>query len=318
MSVRTETDALNKSALSMAAAGAAVGLGFFDGLHMGHMSLIGNLIRIANDEKVCPLLYTFSEHPQNMLNKAKKLSLLTDNEQKRMLIMRTGVKGVYFDDFGPALSEMAPEEFAQSILLKKLRARCVVAGYNFRFGRNRAGDSNTLLKLGTDYKFKVRIIEPYLVDGTSVSSSVIRRCIESGDMQTASHFLGRLFSLRGTVSEGRRIGRQIGASTANIILDNRVIVPKEGAYISSTRIGYRLYKGLTNIGRNPTLGLLDSPVAETHILDFDENIYGREIEVFIHKRIRDELKFLGIDHLKARIQEDIVIARDYFGNGLRL
>jgi riboflavin kinase/FMN adenylyltransferase len=167
--------------------------------------------------------------------------------------------------------------------------------------------------LGREYGFGVSVIAPYLVDGYTVSSTLIRKHIMDGEVQAASHLLGRLFSLRGVVSDGARIGREIGIPTANIVPTGDLIMPKQGVYASSTRIGDRIYRSITNIGNNPTIGVLNSNRAETYIFDFDKEIYGREIEVFMHTKIRDEMKFNGIGKLRDGIRKDILEVRGFFG-----
>ena len=294
-------------------AGAAIGLGNFDGLHLGHMSLIHSLTKIAKSKRVAALLYTFYEHPHNVLNNTRNVRLLTDCIQKCRIVEKTGVDSILFDRFDIAFSKMTPEEFVRDVLVKKLAAKYVVSGYNYRFGRNGAGTSETLKALSAEYGLKAFVIEPYTVNGVAASSSLIRGFVEAGDMKAASHLLGRLFSLRGEVVKGRQIGRKMGLPTANFAPDGNMAIPKPGAYVSSVKLqDGSIRRGVTSIGTNPTVGLLNSFVAETHIFDFHEVIYGQEIEVFLHRKIRDELKFRRIEELKSRIQEDILETKGFF------
>ena len=292
-------------------AGAVVGLGNFDGLHLGHMSLIYSLLRVAQEKKTASLLYTFREHPSFVLN-AQKVRLLTDNVQKLRIVENTGIDSVYFDEFDLAYSKMTPEEFIREILIGKLSVRYVIAGYDFRFGCGASGTSGDLKDLGKKFGLDVGVIDPYLVNGEVVSSTLIRKRIETGDVESASYLLGRLYSLRGEVVAGNKIGREIGIPTANIKPGANVVIPGKGVYITSVRAGDLLYRGLTNIGNSPTFGVTDAFTIETHILGFSGDLYGKEIEVFMHKKLRDEIAFLGREQLKSEILEDITKAVDFF------
>ena len=303
---------LDRSASPVTPAGAAVGLGTFDGLHLGHMSLINSLIRIANREKLVSLLYTFRQHPQSVLENSSKTGLLTDDVQKRRLIGKTGIDDVVFEEFDLEYANMTPEKFVSDIQIGKLGAGCVAAGYNYRFGRNGSGTAETLKVLGAEHGLKVHIIDPYMVNGESVSSTLIRRYVEAGEVEAASRLLGRLFSLRGVVIEGMRIGRSMNIPTANIIPDKSIVIPKAGVYATSTKVGGRIFRSVTNIGDNPTVGVLESFRAETHIIGFEEDIYGQEIEVYMHIKLRGEEKFDGLGGLKNSILNDISKAAVYF------
>ena len=290
-----------------------IGLGNFDGFHLGHVFLVSYLIRIAKSLKTSSLLYTFDAHPQNVINDNRRIKLLTDNYQKCRIAERMGIDRLFFDKFDIAFSKMTPEEFVQDILIKKLMAKCVVSGFNYRFGRNGAGTSETLKTLAAKYGLKVFVIEPYMVDGVIVSSTLIRKYVSEGYVREASYLLGRLFSIRGKVVNGLRIGRGIGIPTANVIPDSDMLIPKEGVYVSSvkTQDGC-VSRGVTSIGNNPTIGVNKQIIVETHIFNCNLDLYGQEIEVFFHTRIRDEFKFDTIKKLKTRIQNDISEAKDYF------
>ncbi|MDR3121470.1 MAG: riboflavin biosynthesis protein RibF [Clostridiales bacterium] len=291
---------------------AAVGLGNFDGLHLGHISLIYALTRRAAEAGLPALIYTFASHPQNVLAGSGAVRLLTDNAKKRALVAQTAVDGLYFEHFDRDYADMPPEVFARRVLAGKLNARLVAVGGNYRFGRQNAGTVGDLKRFGQKYGFAVAEISPYEVGGTAVSSSRIRDLLDAGRVEEAPALLGRLFSVRGTVHAGLRLGRTIGFPTANMLPEAGRMVPGAGVYITSTHVGGALCRGLTSVGSNPTVGVRSDDITETFLLDFSDEIYGETIEVFFHKRIRGIRKFPDLNALKAQIGLDADAARHYF------
>ncbi|MDR1438493.1 MAG: bifunctional riboflavin kinase/FAD synthetase [Clostridiales bacterium] len=290
----------------------AVALGNFDGLHLGHMALVSALSAKAAENGLASLAYTFGEHPQNVLSAGRRVSLLMNNEQKCDILRGTAIDGVYFERFDLDYARIEPEEFARRVLVGKLRARLVAAGFNYRFGRENHGTAESLEEYGAKHGFGVLIVKPYRVGGQCASSSLIREMVAAGDVQGAARFLGRLFSVRGVVREGFRIGRTIGVPTANIGYGADVLAPGQGVYATACKVGGRLYRGLTSIGKNPTAGPRDGIAMETFLFGFRGDIYGAEAEVYFYKKIRDIHKFSDMGALKSQIERDIGTADGYF------
>lgn len=290
-----------------------VGLGNFDGLHVGHMALINTLIDQSGFYGLNSVLYTFTKHPENIIRKKLFTPLLTTEGKKIELLGRTQLGCLFFDEFDESFSRMSPETFVSTILVGKLKAKLAVAGFDYRFGYRGQGDVGLLKKLGDKYGFKVVIIPPIKIDNEIVSSTLIREFVARGDMDRVFKFLGRHHSITGEVSSGRKIGSKIGFPTANIHPEDYLIMPHSGVYITKTLLGGILYPSVTNIGNNPTFGNQDRVSIETHILDFEKDIFRTKIEVFFISKIRNERKFKGTEELAEQIRNDISAARRYFG-----
>ncbi len=290
----------------------AVGLGTFDGLHVGHMVLINILINQAKMEGCPSVVYTFTEHPENVFRKDSFTPLLTTVSQKINLLAQTDLDYLYFEEFDKTFSMMPPETFVKEVLVDKLSVKLAVAGFDYTFGYRREGNVDLLKELGVKYGFKVIVIPPIKLNGEVVSSTLLRDAVSRGDMEKALIFLGRNYSITGQVTIGKRLGSTLGFPTANVWIDRCLILPRNGVYITRTLCEGKLYPSITNIGQNPTLDGLDRPCMETHLLDFDDNIYGKDIEVFFIKRMRDEIKFSSKEELAAQVHRDILSARNYF------
>lgn len=290
----------------------AVGLGNFDGLHVGHMALVNTLISEARLDGLESMIYTFTKHPENILRKKLYTPLLTTVGKKIQLLNETSLNYIFFDEFDESYSRMKPESFVREVLLEKLGAKLVVAGFNFRFGYMGQGDENLLKELGKKYNFKVVIIPPIKIDNEIVSSTLIRGCVAKGDMESVFRLLGRHYSITGEVLDGKRIGRRIGYPTANLQPEEYLIMPHTGVYTTKTLYNGEFYNSVTNIGLNPTFGDVTRISAETHILNFDRDIYRSSIEVFFLKKMRNEKKFRSGKELADQIHRDIKAANEYF------
>lgn len=289
-----------------------VGLGNFDGLHIGHMALINILISECALNDLHSIVYTFIKHPQNMLRKALIDPLITTNDQKIRLLERTALDFLFYETFDEAYSRLSPDEFINNILLDKLKARLVVVGFNYRFGYMGKGDVEYLKKCGEKLGFRVIVVPPVKVKTEIVSSTLIRNYIKKGRMERVFQLLGRHFSLYGTVVCGRRVGRTLGFPTANIMALPTMVVPANGVYITKTKFEDKWINSITNVGVAPTLKEDSVFSIETHLLDYNEDIYGKNIEVcFIHK-LRGEKKFESIEALKKQVQSDIKKAKAYW------
>lgn len=289
-----------------------VGLGNFDGLHVGHMALVNTVIRESKLNSLSSMIYTFTKHPENILRKKLFTPLLTTVNKKIELLGETALDYLYFDEFDENFSRMKPEAFVKDILVGRLNAKLAVAGLDYRFGYRGQGDVNTLRELGKSYNLKVIVIPQIKIDNDIVSSTLIRQSIAKADMDKVFKLLGRHYSITAKVRSGRRIGSTIGFPTANIHPEEYLILPSHGVYITKTLIDGILYNSVTNIGINPTFEGLEKVSVETHILDFDGDLYGKVIEVFFISKIRGEKKFKDKEALIAQIKSDVEAAREYF------
>lgn len=291
-----------------------VGLGNFDGLHIGHMALINTVISEAKLNDLNSVIYTFTKHPENILRKKLFTPLMTTVKQKTELLSQTALNYIYFDEFDEEYSRMRPEDFVKNILVDRLKIKLAVAGFNYKFGYKGSGDINLLKELGNKYNYKVIIIPPIKIDDEIVSSTLIRHDIRKGNMQKVFKLLGRHYSITANVVNGRKIGNTLGFPTANIHAEDYLILPSNGVYITRTKVRNKIYNSITNIGMNPTFEGLEKVSIETHILEFDDYIYEEKIEVFFLARMRGEKKFSDKIELIEQIKIDVVSATDYFKN----
>ena len=290
----------------------AVGLGNFDGLHVGHMALVNTLISEAKINGLESMIYTFTKHPENILRKKLFTPLLTTVNKRIQLLSDTALHYLYFDEFDESYSRMKPECFVREVLLDKLGAGLVVTGFNYRFGYMGQGDVNLLKELGKKCNFKVIVIPPIKIENEVASSTLIRGYVAKGDMEGVFKLLGRHYSISGEVLSGKRIGRRIGFPTANLYPEEYLIMPHTGVYITKTLLNGQFYNSVTNIGHNPTFGDMSRISAETHILNFNKDIYKCNIEVIFLTKLRNEKKFKNGDELAEQIHRDVQAAKDYF------
>ena len=290
-----------------------VGLGNFDGLHVGHMVLLRTLIGESRLEGLSSMVYTFTKHPENILRSKLFTPLLTTVTKKTELLSDTHLDYLFFDEFDENLSRMKPEAFVREILVNRLNIRLAVAGFHYRFGYRGQGDAELLQELGKKYGFKVIILPPIKIDTEVVSSTSIRNCVTRGDMRKAFILLGRHYSITGRVGSGRKIGSKLGFPTANLTPENYLVMPSKGVYVTKTLLDGKVYGSVTNVGNNPTFNDLDITTIETHILDFNSDIYDRNIEVFFLAKIRDEVKYGSKEELTAQVGRDISFAKEFLG-----
>lgn len=285
--------------------GTVVALGNFDGLHVAHMTIIRSGIAYA---KKCGLksgVLLFDVNTNDVT--AGGVELITPVEAKIELLGREEPDFVFMREFDREFMQMPPEKFAE-YLKKTLRVKAVCCGYDFSFGYRAAGNVDTLRELGQKYGFEVLVTDVIKIDDTVVSSTYIRDLIRAGDMETAELFLGRRFCVEGKVSAGFKNGRKMGIPTANIDFDSRMALPKEGVYAGITYVRGMRLKCVINVGRNLTFDAKKVTI-ESHILDFDEDIYGEYIRVSFAKRLRGVIKFDSMDMLTEQINSDIKTAR---------
>lgn len=273
----------------------AVALGKFEGLHKGHMLLIDKIVDLAEKEQLTAVVFTINIKSDNVIN-------LPD---ERFAILEAEKVDVNLEcEFSEEFAAMSPEEFVKEILVEKLHASYVVVGSDFRFGCRRQGNVDILRGFGKKYGFSVIAFDKLSIDDRIVSSSLIRELIEAGQMEEVSEYMGRPYSVTGEVCCGKKLGRTIGFPTVNIIPDSNKLLPPMGVYETEVVIDGTIYKGVTNVGNNPTVESTDRVIVETNILDYDGNLYGKVLTVSFRKFIRAEKKFDSIKELKNQIKAD--------------
>ncbi len=287
-----------------------VALGNFDGIHLGHQAIIKKAVNDARGEGLKSAVFTFSNHPRNLLKKEKVVKGILYTEDKLSIIEKLGVDYVFNISFTEKIMNMEPVDFIHDLLLDKLKAREVMCGFNYRFGRMAQGDVNLLIKEGMENNFGVHITQPFRVDGRIVSSSLIREEIKAGNFIECEKLLGRTYAVKGEVVIGNKIGRTIGFPTCNINIDESMASPPNGVYITRCIYDGVTYPSITNVGTKPTIGEYARNI-ETHIFKFDKQLYGSEIKVEFIEKMRDELKFDSLEELKKQIDIDYEEALAY-------
>lgn len=296
-----------------------VGLGNFDGVHIGHSELMRVLKEACDQRGIPAMVYTFANHPNHILGKTAETPLIITNEQKSTLVEAQGIDELYFEHFDKAYASMEPETFVEQILVKKLHAEVVVVGHNYSFGSFGKGDAHLLKELGKVYGFDV-IAVPHVMRNLTVSeehvvvsSTVLRRLIREGRMEEYASLTGRYYSIPGHVVEGRHVGRSLGYPTANILPKEGFALPNFGVYATVTVRNGEPYQSVTNIGNNPTFAGIDHVTVETYLLDFEGPLYGAAIEVYFLSRMRGECKFESVEALQNQLRKDVA-SREAFGN----
>jgi riboflavin kinase / FMN adenylyltransferase len=289
-----------------------VSVGNFDGVHRAHAHVLLEIVSRARSGGAKAVAVTFEPHPARILRPESALKLLTPTPEKLRLLEGTGIDAVLLLPFGRDLSLMTPRQFAECILKQKLSAREVHEGYNFRFGHKAAGDVTMLTEFGREMGFEVKVYPEMSVRRESVSSSQIRRLLTEGRVSRARHLLTRPFCILGTPGRGRGYGSKYTVPTINLARYEE-LVPKDGVYITWTRVGKERFDSVTNVGNRPTFGA-ELFAIETHLLNFHpiELTPETEVEICFLDRLRDEIKFPSVDALREQIARDVKKARRYF------
>jgi riboflavin kinase/FMN adenylyltransferase len=285
-------------------------IGNFDGVHQGHQDLLNRVRKATSKALQKMIVMTFVPHPIKIIRGASSF-LLNTYIERRSLLERYGADYLVEIHFSRDFSTQSPENFLNEYILSIKDLQTLYLGYDFAFGSNKAGDHEFV----TNYckgKCEVEIQPEFKLDNENVSSSTIRKLLLDGDVLKANNILGREHFISGRVVKGAGRGRQIGVPTANIEFDSDLLVPKRGVYITRTQYKDQLYFSVTNIGKNPTFKSDESVSVETHLLDFDNDIYGDEISVQFIERIRDEKKFESVNELIAQIKDDVETSRKHF------
>ncbi len=287
-------------------------VGNFDGVHRAHAHVLAEIVQRARRTGAKAVAVTFEPHPARILRPDSGLKLLTPVPEKLRLLEATGIDAVLMLPFGRDLSLMTPRQFAERILKKKLHAREVHEGYNFRFGHKAVGDVALLTQFGQEMGFEVNVYPERKLRGEPVSSSHIRRLVGEGRVSRARHLLARPFCILGVPGRGRGYGSKYTVPTINLARYEELI-PKDGVYITCTRVGDERFDSVTNVGNRPTFGA-DSFAIETHLLNFHpiELTPESEVEICFLDRLRDEIKFPSVEVLREQIARDVKKARRYF------
>jgi len=289
----------------------AITLGTFDGLHIGHVKIIKQLVKDAKERNLKSVVYTFKNHPLSLNHSIETPSTIFKLDYKKEILEKLGVDILIFLTFDDDQKNIEPNYFIEEILVKKLRMKHLVVGYDYHFGKKAKGNTELLIKSSRKYHYSYDIVDPIKKDYVRVSSTLIRKLLANGKIKDANYYLGRPYSLEGKVIDGEKIGRKIGYPTANLELDNNFAILKPGVYITKTLLDGEFYYSVTNVGFNPTLKQSEFSV-ETYILDFDQSIYGKHIRVDFYKKIRDELKFKDVEELKEYIRWDVYNTKKFF------
>ena len=288
----------------------ALSLGMFDGVHLGHQSIISELNRIAAEKDFESAVLTFWPHPRLVFNPNEDLKLLNTLEEKTTLLENFGIENLFLKNFDEEFRNLTGEEFVKQVLVEKLNVKHLIVGHDHVFGKNRSGDFQLLEKLAPELGFEVEQMEAVNIYNNNISSTKVRNALLEGNIKDANLMLGYSYSLTGTVVHGKKIGRTIGYPTANIEVDSLKLLPKKGAYIVEVLFEGKVYRGMLSIGTNPTVNG-EKLTTEVYILDFNEDIYGKEITVKFRDFLHEEFKFEGLEKLIERLDEDKRLTEEF-------
>lgn len=287
---------------------ACVTIGNFDGVHLGHQQLFAEVVNRARSNNGCSVVVTFNPHPLRVL-RPHGIKLISTVEQKIEWIDRAGIDYLIIIPFDHSFAATTAEEFVQDILVDTIGMKELVVGYDYAFGKGRSGDTRFLREQGKKKNFPVTVVDAFYRNDMLLSSTQIRNLVAEGRMMDSRKLLGRPYQIRGTVQVGKkRGGSEIGFPTANLKVNEEDLVPRIGVYAVQVISEGKCYGGVLNIGYNPTFGEKQL-VAETHIFDFNRDIYGRPIRINLLKYLRKERKFHGVPDLAKQIAEDVVAAK---------
>ncbi|MBS1743590.1 MAG: bifunctional riboflavin kinase/FAD synthetase [Bacteroidetes bacterium] len=286
---------------------AVITIGTFDGVHVGHMQIIRQLKEEAAKVNGTPVVITFYPHPKQVVALQKKpIFILNSPEEKYELMHRAGIEHIVVVPFDEAFASQPALSYIKDFLVEKFHPHTVIIGYDHRFGKNREGDYQLLEQEATKYGFRVKEIPEKILQDITISSTRIREALLSGNIDTANEFLGYQYFFTGLVVEGNKLGRTIGYPTANLeIKDNEKLVPGNGVYAVDVEVENFAgrFKGMMNIGTRPTVDG-SKRVIEVNIFEFDNEIYGSNVKVYLKRRLRGEVKFNGINELKQQLGKD--------------
>lgn len=294
--------------------GSVVTIGTFDGVHLGHRSILTRLVETAKNDDLDSVLLTFFPHPRMVLQKDSGLKLINSISEKKKLLETIGIDHFVVQPFTKEFSRLTALEYVRDLLVNQLNAKKIIIGYDHRFGRNRTANIENLREYGITYGFEVEEIDARELDEVAISSTKIRKSLEAGDITTANEYLGYSFMLNGTVERGKGIGKTLEYPTANLKIDEPYkLIPKKGVYLVKAVINGNVIYGLTSIGTNPTVGGTEKTI-ETYFLDFSEDLYNQQLCLKFITRIREEESFESVAELKEAIRGDEAFARDFLAD----
>ena len=288
----------------------ACALGNFDGIHKGHQKLIKRCIELAKANGLKSAVFTFSEHPINVMSGHIMVKNILKDEDKMRILSDMGVDYVFSFPFSDDIRTLSPRDYAEKLLKGVLNIRYAICGFNHSFGFKAAGKNNDLIAFGKEFGFETEVIPPVEVDGIIVSSTLIRACIEKGEMKLYKEYTGRPYIIYGTIIQGEHNGRKMGFPTVNLKLDISMALPANGVYTTYSYIDDIKYKSVTNVGNKPTVGDF-AKNAETHIFEFQEDVYGKPLKVEFIRMQRPEFKFENMETLANQIEKDCKEAKEY-------
>ncbi|MBS1644541.1 MAG: bifunctional riboflavin kinase/FAD synthetase [Bacteroidetes bacterium] len=292
-----------------------VTIGTFDGVHLGHRTILKEVINKAKEIGRESMVLTFDPHPRSIIQPNAPTKIITPLEQKLQLILNAGIDHIVVAPFSRAFSQLSAEEYVTKFLVKEFHPAAVVIGYDHRFGHDRKGDIELLKAQGRAFNFVVDEIPAHMISDAAISSTKIREALTHGDIATANQMLDRPYSLSGIVVKGEQLGRKLGYPTANLHPHSSLqLIPAIGIYAAQVRVGSRLYNSAMSIGVRPTVAEHGALSIEAHLLDFSDDLYGMDIELLFHAYIRAEEKFNSLDALKAAIATDEQITRSMLKN----
>lgn len=284
-------------------------IGTFDGVHVGHQKIINQLVSIAKKEQLQALVMTFFPHPRMVVQEDTSIKLINTIDEKADLMQNLGVDHLVVKAFTKDFSRLTALEYVRDVLVNKLHIKHIIVGYDHHFGRNRTANIKDLREYGSFYGFKVTEITAHEVGDVAVSSTKIRKALGNGEIKIANQFLGYNFMLSGKVVKGRGLGKTIQFPTANLQIDNAYkLIPKKGVYLVKAILDNQLVYGMMNIGTNPTVSSSNELSIEVFFFNFDKSLYGLHLTVQLIDRIREELKFSGLDALKVQLESDSQVA----------
>jgi len=285
-------------------------IGNYDGVHVGHRTIIEIVKGKAREISGTPMLMTFHPHPLHVLRPDKELPSITPIKEKKRLIEEAGIEVLLIIPFTREFSQVTPEAYVRDILIGKLGIKGLVVGYDFRFGKGGRGDIEGMKKYAETYGFFVEVVSVVTIGGEKVGSNKIRKLLQSGEIDKANLLLGRPYMISGKVVQGEGRGRVFGFPTINLKTDFD-LVPPNGVYITEVMIEEKRLHSATNIGYSPTFGGQERTI-ETFIFDYDGDLYGRDVSLFFHIKLREEARFENVSELRQQIERDVTAARDYF------
>lgn len=292
--------------------GAVLTIGNFDGVHLGHREIFRNLVRHARQIDGTSVVYTFVPHPLKVLAPERAPKLINTQAEKERLVAASCVDVMICAPFNREVAKLSPEHFVEEVLVKTIGVRHLIVGYDYTFGRDRQGNGEYLRRRGAELGFSVDILGPISKDGDVYSSSRIRKLLLAGEVEAVIPLLGRHFTLEGEVVHGVKRGRSLGFPTANLQTEKELL-PRPGVYAVKARFDGVMHDAVVNIGCNPTF-CREGTTVEVHLLDFDQQIYGRSLRLYFIQRLRDEMAFPAVEALVAAIHQDIAQARALLAN----